>query len=243
MLTSLMGLSLDHTTYTLAPSSHLGNDGSKQQNLDAHLHTIRSNYLNFTNRFFDKPFTIIVDPSARAGATGEHSPCDALVPSIVAEYGIVEGVDEAALEKTSSVDVSGGWERLEWMTNDKIQKECEAAQARALSIIHDSDDSVLWFEDYGTDWIKGVGGAHCTPRCFLADDQQPLLIAKLTPDAYIQMVLQLAWYKTRGEFTATYETVLTRMFKHGRTETLRTLTADSRAWVLAMMDPQSSVRI
>jgi hypothetical protein len=177
MLTSLMGLSLDHTTYTLATSSgsHLGNDDSKQQNLDAHLHTIRSNYLNFTNRFFDKPFTIIVDPSTRAGATGEHSPCDALVPSIMAEYGIVEGVDEAAFKKTSRVDISGGWERLEWVTNDMIRKECTAAHARALSIIHDSDDSVLWFEDYGTDWIKGVGGAHCTPGCFLANDQRSLL--------------------------------------------------------------------
>lgn len=55
------------------------------------------------------------------------------------------------------------------------------------------------------------------------------------------MVLQLAWYKTRNEFTATYETVLTRMFKHGRTETLRSLTKDSWAWVLTMVDPRSNV--
>lgn len=56
------------------------------------------------------------------------------------------------------------------------------------------------------------------------------------------MALQLAWYKTRGEFTATYETALTRMFAKGRTETIRTLTVDSRAWVLSMLDPNSSVR-
>jgi carnitine O-acetyltransferase len=66
-------------------------------------------------------------------------------------------------------------------------------------------------------------------------------IAKLSPDAYIQLVLQLAWFKTRGEFTATYETALTRMFHKGRTETIRTLTADSRAFVLAMLDPSISV--
>lgn len=242
MLTSLMGLSLDHTTYALPPThSQRGNDDLKQRNLDAHLHTIRSNYLNFANRFFDKPFTLIVDPSTRAGATGEHSPCDALVPSIVAEYGIVESVDPMAFENSS---ISGGWERLEWITDDKIQRECAAAQARALSVIHDSDDSVLWFEGYGTDWIKGVGGTSMYPLLCRSLLKRPifiLLTAKLTPDAYIQMVLQLAWYKTRGEFTATYETVLTRMFKHGRTETLRTLTTDSRAWVLAMMDPHSSV--
>lgn len=65
----------------------------------------------------------------------------------------------------------------------------------------------------------------------------------MAPDAYIQQALQLAWYRTRGSFTATYETTLTRMFKHGRTETIRTHTNDSRAWVLAMMDPRSSVRV
>ena len=56
------------------------------------------------------------------------------------------------------------------------------------------------------------------------------------------MALQLAWYRTRGEFTATYETVLTRLFKHGRTETIRTLSTDSCAWVLSMVDPHSPVR-
>lgn len=62
----------------------------------------------------------------------------------------------------------------------------------------------------------------------------PTITAKFSPDAYIQMALQLAWYRTRREFTATYETVLTRVFRHGRTETLRTFTNESRAWVLAM---------
>lgn len=56
------------------------------------------------------------------------------------------------------------------------------------------------------------------------------------------MALQLSWYRLRGEFTATYETALTRMFKKGRTETIRTFTKDSRMFVLAMEDPDTSVR-
>jgi hypothetical protein len=56
------------------------------------------------------------------------------------------------------------------------------------------------------------------------------------------MALQLAWYKSRGSFTATYETALTRAFDKARTETIRTLTEDSRAWVLSMVDPFASVR-
>lgn len=68
-----------------------------------------------------------------------------------------------------------------------------------------------------------------------------LFSARLSPDAYIQLTMQLAWYRTRSEFTATYETVLTRFFHHGRTETLRVLSADTRAWLLAMADPSASV--
>jgi len=55
------------------------------------------------------------------------------------------------------------------------------------------------------------------------------------------MALQLAWYKTRGNFTATYETALTRAFDKARTETIRTLSEDSRAWVLSMTDTAATV--
>ncbi|PPQ99150.1 hypothetical protein CVT24_009340 [Panaeolus cyanescens] len=224
-LQTLMGLSLDHITHIIPPSTSSAHPRSSAQNeLDSHLHSIRSTTQNVSNRFFDKAFTLIVDPSTRAGATGEHSPVDALVPSIVAEYGVVEGVDVKAFEHREGCppEDGKGWERLDWVADDKIWKECEQAKRRAEAIIQDSDDSVLWFDGYGTEWIKNFGGY------------------KLSPDAYIQMALQLAWYRTRGEFTATYETVLTRMFKHGRTETLRTYSTESRSWVLAMTNPEAS---
>jgi hypothetical protein len=41
--------------------------------------------------------------------------------------------------------------------------------------------------------------------------------------------------------TATYETASTRLFAHGRTDVIRTLSTDSRNWVKAMADPSASV--
>ena len=61
-------------------------------------------------------------------------------------------------------------------------------------------------------------------------------------DAFVQMAIQLAYYKVHRSFTATYETALTRMFANGRTEAIRTLTTASRAWVLAMADTARPVR-
>lgn len=69
------------------------------------------------------------------------------------------------------------------------------------------------------------------------------LTGKVSPDAYIQLALQLAWYKQRGEFTATYETASTRLFKHGRTDVIRTYSSDTREFVKAMVDPNASVGI
>ncbi|KAJ7455348.1 acyltransferase ChoActase/COT/CPT [Mycena galericulata] len=215
---SLLGLSLD------GPSPRFALTG--QEALASHLHAIRSTNSNVANRIFDKPCTIIVDPSTRAGLSGEHSPCDALVPSIVAEWALVDGVDTSFFDAAEPAPFASpapertGWERLDWVVDDKIKSECTHALARAKTIIDESDANAFWFQDYGTDWIKST--------------------LKQSPDAYLQMVLQLAYFKTRGEFTATYETALTRMFKRGRTETIRSFTRESRAWVLAMVDGNTS---
>ncbi|KAJ7104046.1 acyltransferase ChoActase/COT/CPT [Mycena belliarum] len=215
---SLLGLSLDGAS----PSSPL----TGQEGLTSHLLSIRSTNSNVANRIFDKPCTIIVDPSTRAGCSGEHSPCDALVPSIVAEWALVDRVDASCFSDPepapfpSKISDSAASERLDWVVDAKLEAECANAVARAKSIIDDSDGNVFWFQDYGTDWIKNT--------------------LRQSPDAYIQMVLQLAYFKTRGEFTATYETALTRMFKRGRTETIRTFTKESRAWVLGMVDGNAS---
>ncbi|THH13050.1 hypothetical protein EW146_g7127 [Bondarzewia mesenterica] len=232
---SVFALSLDHYTYnsnifssdlSLTTPEALPTIDSPEE-IDCHLHNIRSSF-NAHNRWFDKAFTYVVESNTRAGAMGEHSPCDALVPSIVAEYAIVESIDQTAFDHPDpttqilDLDEQIGWQRLDWVTDARVETECAHAEARARNIITDSDDSVLWFGEYGADWIKDT--------------------ARFSPDAYVQMALQLAWYKTRGTFTATYETVLTRMFDRGRTETIRALTADSRAWVIAMVDPSTSLQ-
>ena len=98
----------------------------------------------------------------------------------------------------------------------------------------------------GLDQDPGLVSSHSFHRSHKMEygpDKAPpsLFTARLSPDAYIQMALQLAWFRTRGSFTATYETALTRLFLHGRTETIRTLTNDSCDWVRSMCDTAVSV--
>ncbi|KXJ82353.1 hypothetical protein RP20_CCG014407 [Aedes albopictus] len=64
---------------------------------------------------------------------------------------------------------------------------------------------------------------------------------RLSPDAYLQMALQLAYYRDAGKFSLTYEASMTRLFREGRTETVRPCTIESAAWVKAMEDPSIGV--
>lgn len=176
MLQTVMGLSLEHTTYAIpAPSSasslppHKTHTRTPEQtSLDSHLHTTRGTPPNVGNRFYDKAFMLIVDPSTRAGATGEHSPCNTLVPSIVTEYRIVQGVeveqfgDKATPSPAPSTSAEPTWERLDRVADERTWKESVAARERANRILQNSDDSVHWFIDYGTDWIKGIGTCPAT---------------------------------------------------------------------------------
>lgn len=45
-----------------------------------------------------------------------------------------------------------------------------------------------------------------------------------------------------GKFCLTYEASMTRLFREGRTETVRSCTTESCNFVLAMMDPTQTVR-
>lgn len=54
--------------------------------------------------------------------------------------------------------------------------------------------------------------------------------------------MQLAYFKMTGSLAATYESAQTRKFKLGRTEVIRSATAEALEWCKAMEDTKVSVR-
>lgn len=77
----------------------------------------------------------------------------------------MQDVDERAFEDAvdSSEVLMTGYERLEWVTDSKIVGECDTAMKRAKAIVDDSDDDVMWFDVYGSDWIKKTGASFSIP--------------------------------------------------------------------------------
>lgn len=156
-------ISLD--PYTLPPSANQNIDPHKQPVLDAHVRNTSSG-INGLNRWFDKSLTVSIESNGRAGMNGEHSPCDALIPSIIVDYVVAEPIDVTAfdesLQKLGGVEYVGTgegqhWKPLDWVVDATLSEEIQQAEARAKEIVEDSDASQLWFCEYAADWIKKSG--------------------------------------------------------------------------------------
>ena len=63
---------------------------------------------------------------------------------------------------------------------------------------------------------------------------------KTSPDAWAQMVKQLAFFRLFGRPGVTYESCQTRQFLYGRTEVIRTVSSESKAFCEAMIDSSRS---
>lgn len=58
----------------------------------------------------------------------------------------------------------------------------------------------------------------------------------MSPDAFCQMAIQYAYYKLFKQTVLTYESAATVRFHHGRTETVRSTSNESRDFCEAMED-------
>ncbi|WVR07972.1 hypothetical protein IAU60_005015 [Kwoniella sp. DSM 27419] len=208
---SLLVLSLDPYTLPSIPSE----DPLRLPAVDSQVRNTASGIDGARNRWFDKAISVMVETNGRAGIMGEHSPVDALIPSIATEYVLGEPVNNEQFDSSSSAP-SDGFQRNDWVVDDQIKREIEECAGRNQKLIDDSDASQLWWAEYGAEWIKKS--------------------AKQSPDAYLQQALQLAWYRDQGYATATYETASTRMMLHGRTDVIRSLSTESREFVKGMLD-------
>ena len=155
------------------------------------------------NRWYDKPLQFIVNENGTAGFMGEHSMMDGTPTHRLSHY-INEVIFRAKIELNedpSSVSKSlSGPVEVKFMVNKKIEEEIELAEKCFKDVIGKHQLAIQRYLGYGKALIKKF---------------------KCSPDAYVQMIIQLAYYKMYGKNRPTYESAATRKFQLGRTETCR----------------------
>uniref|UniRef100_A0A4X2KC69 Carnitine O-palmitoyltransferase 1, muscle isoform n=1 Tax=Vombatus ursinus TaxID=29139 RepID=A0A4X2KC69_VOMUR len=176
---------------------------------------------NCYNRWFDKSFTLIAFKNGKLGLNSEHAWADAPIVGHLWEF--VLATDAFHLDYTDSGHCQGKPnhslappQRLQWEIPEECQKIIESSYQVAKALADDVELYCFQFLPFGKGLIK---------RC------------RSSPDAFVQIALQLAHFRDKGKFCLTYEASMTRMFRDGRTETVRSCTAEAMAFVRAMMDP------
>jgi len=174
------------------------------------------------NRWFDKSIQIMCTANGKAGLIGEHSMMDGMpmlqyVNFITAQtYTDVQKMKGSACSPSSNGGVHDIFQHCISSIkagDSQIGIMIDEAKSAFQSLVGAHSLQVQSFQGYGSNYIKKIG---------------------YSPDAYVQMAIQLATYRLFKKQVGTYEATQMRPFLHGRTETTRSVSPDSEAFVKAM---------
>nr|XP_028571917.1 carnitine O-acetyltransferase isoform X2 [Podarcis muralis] len=168
---------------------------------------------NSGNRWFDKTLQFIVAEDGSCGLVYEHAPSEG--PPIVALLDhVVNYTKKPELVRSPMVPLPMP-KKLRFNITPEVKNDIEKAKQNLNILVQDLDISAIVFHQFGKNFPKSE---------------------KISPDAFIQIALQLAYYRMYGEACSTYESASLRMFRLGRTDTIRSASVDSLKFVQAMDD-------
>ena len=178
-----------------------------------------------TNRWYDK-LQIIVCKNGSAGINFEHTGVDGhtvlrfasdiYTDTILRFARTINGQapslwsstspDPSKRDPESFGDVTTTPHKLEWDMTPELAIAVRFAETRLADLIQQNEFQTLDFTAYGKNFIISMG---------------------FSPDAFVQMAYQAAYYGLYGRVECTYEPAATKIFLHGRTEAIRSVTAES----------------
>lgn len=178
-----------------------------------------------TNRWYDK-MQIIVCKNGSAGINFEHTgvdghtvlrfASDVYTDTILRFARTINGQaptlwtstspDPSKRDPESFGDVNTTPRKLEWDMVPELSIAVRFAETRLADLIEQNEFQCLDFSSYGKNFITSMG---------------------FSPDAFVQMAFQAAYYGLYGRVECTYEPAMTKFYLHGRTEAVRTVSQDS----------------
>eukprot|EP01136_Pigoraptor_vietnamica_P038819 Opistho-1_new@687 len=172
------------------------------------------------NRWFDKSIQLIVADNDTAGVNFEHAWGDGhtVVRYLHEAWHHAMGLDHGYSPLPSKIDNYTGTapvtapKRIEMVLTPEAMRIIDDVQSQYDDFVKDTDTQTLNFKDYGKSFCKTLG---------------------VSPDATVQVAMQLAYFRTHGTLHSFYESCMTKHFLHGRTEAIRSVNSDSLAFVKA----------
>ncbi|KAM4685371.1 peroxisomal carnitine O-octanoyltransferase [Amazona ochrocephala] len=173
-----------------------------------------------TVRWGDKSYSSIFFSNGIFSAFCDHSPFDAMALISMSHYTEKNILENEGKWKGSNTVRDIPWpEELVFTVDQKIINEIGYAKEVYYKKVSDLQLVHYAFTSFGKALIKKQ---------------------KFHPDTFVQLAIQLAYYKCHGRPGCCYETAMTRRFYHGRTETIRSCTMEAVEWCKSMLDPSES---
>lgn len=171
---------------------------------------------NGSNRWFDKTIQFIISSDGCNGMCYEHTAAEgvATVTATLNAFKYIETLDDSNIDQALPMP-EAEYSKLEFQLNDDLKLKIEKAGQALDQLDMDADDEVFTFEDFGKSFIKSC---NCSP------------------DAFMQMSLQLAYYRMYSTLCPTYESASTRRFHYGRVDSIRASHPEALKFVQAMLD-------
>jgi len=174
---------------------------------------------NENNRYFDKNLQLILNKDGDFGFNLEHTGADAgswiTVINMVHEE--LSNIDQHIQNKT---DETIQVEQINWDLSDNLQIKLDEVRTQHHEKMNDLDFEIIHFQDFGSKEIKSK---------------------KYSPDAFLQLALQLAQYRTYGKLKSTYEAVATRAYLNGRTECSRPISMELLDFIEAFEQNETDI--
>ncbi|KAF2462395.1 Choline/Carnitine o-acyltransferase-domain-containing protein [Lineolata rhizophorae] len=182
-----------------------------------------------TNRWYDK-LQIIVCKNGSAGINFEHTGVDGhtvlrfasdVYTDTILRYARTINGQAPSLWASSSPDpskrdpdsfgnVNTTPHKLEWDMVPELSTALRFAETRLADLIQQNEFATLEFMSYGKNFMTSMN---------------------FSPDAFVQMAFQAAYYGLYGRIECVYEPAMTKAFYHGRTEAIRPVTQESVEFV------------
>lgn len=201
----------------------IGLDQQASQTMEARAQEV---LFNPQNRWYDKSLCFSVNQMGDLGLNAESSAVDkTIVSEFYSDY--LEGEEEAYRREgegfvhlpAPDLGDSEGVEALTWQLNRYLSEKIKTVQNAFEKERSRKDLAVMCFKDFGDGFLKSQG---------------------VSSDAFVQMAIQLAFYKRDRDPALTCEVVSTRLFEKGRSDVVRTVSESSVAFIQGMVDPEAS---
>jgi Choline/Carnitine o-acyltransferase len=170
------------------------------------------------NRWFDKSVSLVVFENGSAGINVEHcgldgntilNYIDTLLNTPAERHSQLSGAESQGLPAIDAI---------EFELDDDLQANVRAAADSFATYANNTATSTLSIKGFGANRAKQL---------------------KVSPDAFVQLSYQLAHKRAKGHLGATYESIATRTYRHGRTEAMRVVTPEVVRFVATMDDPHA----